>query len=360
MARVFNFNPGPAALPLPVLEKARDAVIDAYGWGMGVMEISHRSPQFAEILETLQERFRKLFSIPDNYKVLFCQGGARTQFGMIPMNFLREKAAYIDTGRWASKAAEEASIFGESKVIASSKETNYDRIPPYSPDLLTGREDYLHITTNNTIYGTQWHEFPDTKGVPLIADMSSDLASRPIDVSKFSLIYAGAQKNLGPAGVTVVIIDTEFAKRAKEDGLPTMLRYSTYIDHNSLFNTPPVWNIFVVGLVMEWIEENGGLEKIGQINREKAEIIYHLIDSKPEFFRGTAQKESRSLMNITFRLPTEELEKKLVAEAAEKGFVGIKGHRSVGGIRVSNYNAVPKEGIEKLAQFLEDFAKQNS
>ena len=360
MGRKFNFNPGPTALPEPVLEKARDAVLDYNGIGLGVMEMSHRSPQFEEILANAQNSLRRLMEIPDDYHILFLQGGARTQFAMIPMNFLHTSGAYINTGTWANKAVDEAQLVGTTKVIASSKDAKFSHIPSNDSFSLNGDESYLHITSNNTIYGTQWHQWPETGDVPLIVDMSSDIASRKVDIKQFDMIYAGAQKNIGPAGVTLAIIKDEFAKKAKSDHLSHMFRYNTFIKANSLYNTPPVWSIFVVSLVLAWIEDIGGIEGISKINQQKADLLYHLFDSNPDFFTGTAKKESRSLMNITVRLPNEELEKELISNASNDGFIGIKGHRSVGGIRISNYNAVTLEAIEKLTAYLKDFAAKHS
>ena len=360
MKRVFNFNPGPAALPQSVLEKAQYAILDAYGWGMGIMEVSHRSPQFVKILEELQARLRRLIGIPDDYHILFCQGGARMQFAMLPMNFLTTSAAYVDTGTWSDKAVEAASLVGETRILASSQEQTYNYIPSIPEGSLREDDCYLHITSNNTIYGTQWHSWPESGDVPLVIDMSSDIASTEFDITPFAMVYAGVQKNLGAAGVTMVLLKDSFAKKAKAEHLPAMLRYDTFIKTNSLYNTPPVWNIFIVSLVAEWLEEQGGLKVIGKQNRNKAAMLYDMIDSQPEFFRGHARKDSRSIMNISFRLPSEELEKKLVAEASEAGFVGIKGHRSVGGIRVSNYNAVTIHAVEQLIDYLNTFAKKYS
>ncbi|TNE44492.1 MAG: 3-phosphoserine/phosphohydroxythreonine transaminase [Deltaproteobacteria bacterium] len=359
MTRLFNFNPGPAALPQSVLEKAQNAILEVDGWGAGIMEVSHRSPQFENMLAEMQVKMRRIMNIPDDYHILFCQGGARMQFAMIPMNFLHTSAAYVDTGTWSDKGIEASELIGETRVVASSKEQNYNHIPAADPSWLQGDESYFHITSNNTIYGTQWHNFPDTGDVPFVIDMSSDIASDVVDFSQFDMIYAGAQKNIGAAGVTLVLIKDEFAQKAKADHLPPMLRYSTFIESNSLYNTPPVWNIFIVKLMIDWLEEAGGLEAIGKRNREKAAALYSVIDESPTFFKGHATEDSRSIMNITFNLPSVELEKKLVADATAAGFMGIKGHRSVGGIRVSNYNAVTVEAVAQLTAFLKDFAKRN-
>ncbi|SFM84718.1 3-phosphoserine/phosphohydroxythreonine transaminase [Thermodesulforhabdus norvegica] len=357
--RVYNFNPGPAALPLPVLERVRDELLDYKGTGMSVMEMSHRSQEFSRILEEAIARIKRLLKLDDRFQVLFLQGGASLQFCMVPMNLALtgKPIDYIDTGTWSSKAIQEAKILGKDvRVIASSEDKEYSYIPGnFSVD-----EDasYLHITSNNTIRGTQWKSFPNTGGIPLVADMSSDIFSRVFDPSPFGLIYAGAQKNAGPAGVTIVIIRKDMLERVPPE-LPTMLKYTTYAEKNSLYNTPPCFAIYVVGLVMEWLEEEiGGLEKMEAINRSKAEMLYSCID-EIEMYRGTAHPDSRSMMNVTFRLPTPELEKKFVEEAAQRGLVGLKGHRSVGGCRASLYNAVPVEAVEKLVEFMREFARNN-
>ena len=357
MPRKVNFNPGPAALPPTVLARAQQAILDYNGLGTGIMEISHRSAPFMELLEATQARMRRLLSIPDNYHILFCQGGARTQFAMVPMNFLQNTAtaAYVNTGTWSKAAIVEAERFGKVNLLASSEESRFDHIPSWQEGALQGSESYIHITSNNTIYGTQWQTWPATKGVPLIVDMSSDIASRHVDISQFAMVYAGAQKNIGPAGVTVVLLQDEFAKTAQFEHLPFMLRYDTYVQNNSLYNTPPVWNIFMVSLVMEWLEEQGGLDSVARTNQKKADLLYQFIDNNAELCRGTARKDSRSQMNICFRLPNEDLEKKLVADADKAGFLGVKGHRRAGGIRVSCYNAVPLEGVERFIAYLETF-----
>lgn len=359
MTRLFNFNPGPAALPVSVLEKAQSAILEMEDWGAGIMEISHRSAQFERLLENLQANLRRVLGIPADYHILFCQGGARMQFAMVPMNFLRSSAAYIDTGVWASGAIAASRLIGETRVVASSQEQQYNHIPDYKSSMLRGDEAYLHITSNNTIYGTQWHQWPETGSVPLVVDMSSDIASEEVDFSRFAMVYAGVQKNLGSTGVTLVLLKDSFAKTAQADHLPDMLRYKTFIDSNSLYNTPPVWSIFIVHLMVQWLEEQGGMAAIARNNRAKAAQLYQLIDEQPDFFRGHSVPKDRSIMNITFRLPSEELEKKLVAESKTAGFMGIKGHRLVGGIRVSNYNAVTLEGMSRLVEFLRSFAKKH-
>lgn len=358
--RVFNFNPGPSALPLEVLQKVQEELLDYQGTGMSIIESSHRSAQYEEINNAAMALIKELLGLGDNFKVLFIGGGASTQFAMVPMNFLREGqvAAYADTGAWANKAAKEAKLFGKVEVIFSSKEEGYRRVPKPADIKLPANCAYLHLTSNNTIWGSQYHAFPDTGAVPLVCDMSSDIASHGIDFSKFSLIYAGAQKNLGPAGVTIIIIRDDFLATAKE-GLPTMLSYATHAKELSLYNTPPVFGVYMVRLVLEWIKKQGGIKAVEKINRAKKDRIYGMMDKYPEFYRGPIDKDSRSWMNLTMRLPNEDLEKKFIAEAKAAGFIGLKGHRSVGGIRVSLYNAVPLEAAEKLAQFMENFKKNN-
>lgn len=351
--RAYNFNAGPSALPREVLEKAQQELLNFQGSGMSIMEMSHRSATFEKVHNEAISRFRKLFAIPNDYEVLFLQGGASLQFTMIPMNFLQagKKASFIMTGVWSEKAYKEAKLFGESMQIASTKENKYRNIP-LSDEIHVDSEDaYVHITSNNTIYGTQWSEFPDTGEVPLIADMSSDIMSKPIDVSKFDMIYAGAQKNLGPSGVTVVIARKGFLAKANTE-IPTFLKYSTHAASNSLYNTPPTFGIYMLGEVLKWIEEKGGLTAIAQQNEEKAKLIYDVIDNSNGFFTGHASKESRSLMNITFRVADEELEKQFLAEAKDAGFVGLNGHRSVGGCRASTYNSVPLDTCKALSDFM--------
>jgi phosphoserine aminotransferase len=358
--RVFNFNPGPSTLPLEVLEQAREELLDYKGSGMSIMESSHRSPEFDEINETTMSLVRELFGLGDDYHVLFLTGGASSQFFMIPMNFASEEhpGAYVDTGTWSAKAIKEAQVLGTPLVAASSKDDEYRRIPSMSEIKFTTNCGYLHITTNNTIKGTQFHKIPETGNVPLIADMSSDIASRKLDYTKFDMFYAGAQKNLGPSGVTLVVLRDSLLQKCR-DGHPTLLTYKTQAEKKSLYNTPPTFGIYLMKLVLEWVKRNGGLEGMDKLNTAKKERIYQLMDLHSDYFRGTAEKDSRSWMNITLRLPSEDLEKKLIAEAKAAGFVGLKGHRSVGGIRVSLYNAMTLEGAEKVAQFMEDFQKKN-
>ena len=357
--RIYNFNPGPAAIPLEVLEEIQGEFLDFKGSGMSVTEVSHRSKPFDDVINDAVERTKRLLKLDDKFKVLFIQGGASMQFAMIPMNFLHDgkSADYVNTGTWSTKAIKEAQILGKAhKVVASSEDKNFSYIPKnieFSPDAV-----YAHITSNNTIKGTQFAEFPDTKGVPIVSDMSSDIMSRPLDMDKFGLVYAGAQKNLGPAGVCMVIVRDDFLEMVP-DNLPSMLKYTTYSAKNSLYNTPPCFAIYTVQLVLKWIEETmGGLEKMEEHNQKKAGLLYDFFDSS-DYYRGTAEKDSRSLMNVTFRLPSEDLEKKFVAEAAKNKLGGLKGHRSVGGCRASIYNAMPMAGIEALVDFMKDFESKN-
>lgn len=357
--RAYNFNAGPAALPLPVLEKAQAEFVDFQGKGMSIMEMSHRSKDYDAVHNEVISLFHELYNIPEDYQVLFLQGGASTQFAMVPMNFLPEgkKAGYVMTGSWSEKALKEAKMLGETYEAASTKDSNYKSIPSLADIKIEPDSAYLHITSNNTIFGTQWDSFPETN-IPLVADMSSDILCKPIDVSKFSLIYAGAQKNLGPSGVTVVIIKKSFVEQAKTD-IPTMLRYGTHISNNSLYNTPPTFGIYMIGLVLKWIKEQGGVAAMYKKNQEKAALIYDTIDQSNGFYVGHASKDSRSLMNITFRLKDEELEKKFLEEAKQAGFIGVNGHRSVGGCRASTYNAVPYETCKALQEFMVQFQKVN-
>ncbi|MEE9402538.1 MAG: 3-phosphoserine/phosphohydroxythreonine transaminase [Desulfobacteria bacterium] len=357
--RIYNFNAGPAAHPLPVLEEIQAEFLNFKGSGMSIMEVSHRSRWFDEVIEDATARVRRLFKLDETFHVLFLQGGASLQFCMIPMNLLPDgqSADYVNTGTWATKAIKECKIQGKPvKVVASSEDKGFSYIPEgisFSPDAA-----YAHITSNNTIKGTQWASFPDTGGVPLVCDMSSDVMSRAFDVSPFGLIYAGAQKNLGPAGATLVLIRDDMLKRVPED-LPSMLKYTTYVQHNSMFNTPPCFAVYTVQLVLKWLEETvGGLDKMEQINREKASLLYRTIDESG-FYIGTAEKESRSVMNVTFRLPAEDLEKQFVQQALEHGLVGLKGHRSVGGCRASIYNATSLEAVKALVDFMGEFARKN-
>ena len=357
--RIHNFNPGPAALPLAVLEEIRDSFLDFAGSGMSIIEISHRSKQFDDVINDAVARTKRLLHLDDSYHVLFLQGGASMQFAMIPMNFLAagNSADYVDTGTWSSKAIQEAQIQGKSiRVVASSADKNYCYIPRdinFNDDAV-----FVHITSNNTIKGTAWADFPDTKGVPIACDMSSDILSKPVDAHKFGLIYAGAQKNVGPAGVCLVIIRNDMLDLVP-DTVPTMLRYTTHAAKNSLYNTPPCFAVYTIDLVLKWLEETiGGLDKMAALNRKKAALLYDFIDAG-DFYRATAEPDSRSLMNVTFRLPDEDLEKKFVGQAQENGLGGLKGHRSVGGCRASLYNAVSLEAVEALVDFMKTFEKKN-
>jgi phosphoserine aminotransferase len=358
--RAYNFNAGPSALPLSALQKAQSELLDFQGAGMSILEMSHRGKEYEAVHNQVIALLRELLSIPEDYDVLFLQGGASLQFAMVPMNFLPagRRAAYVTTGVWSEKALAEAKSLGDVYEAATTKAGRHSNIPAPGDLKYDADAAYLHITSNNTIYGTQWREFPDTGNVPLIADMSSDILSRPFDVSKFSLIYAGAQKNLGPAGVTVVIIKKSFLATANP-GIPTMLRYGTFAKENSLYNTPPTFGIYLMGLVLAWVKEQGGLAAITRRNEEKAALIYDAIDASQGFYTGHAVPADRSRMNLTFRLPTEELEKKFLAEAKQANFVGLAGHRSVGGCRASAYNAVPVEACQALRELMVKFQKDN-
>jgi len=357
--RVFNFNPGPSTLPLDVLKKLQKDLLNFENTGMSIMEISHRSPEYDKIHNEAIKLTKELMGLDNSYKVLFVGGGASTQFAYIPMNFLsgQKVGAYVDTGTWSTKAIKEANILGKNvHLAASSKDDGFTHIPTnlnYPKDAA-----YLHITTNNTIKGTQFHQPPATDSVPLIADMSSDILSHQIDFSKFSMIYAGAQKNLGPAGVTMIVLKENMLEKITE-GLPTMIDYRTHVTKNSLFNTAPTLPIYIVKLVLEWIKDQGGLAAVEATNRAKKDVVYNMLDENPDYFAAPVKKDSRSWMNIVFRLPSEELEQKLVSEAKLAGFIGLKGHRSVGGIRVSLYNAMTLEGAEKVTDFIMNFRKNN-
>lgn len=359
--RAFNFNAGPSALPLEVLETAQKELVNFQDTGMSIMELSHRSPEYEAVHNAAINRLKKLYSIPENYEVLFVQGGASTQFATIPMNFLQAgtRASYIMTGSWSEKAIKEAKLFGDTKELASSKLDQYRYIPQVIASDIDGTDAYIHLTSNNTIYGTQWHQFPNIGDIPLIADMSSDIMSKPIDIEKFDLIYAGTQKNLGPSGVTVVIIKKELLQKANST-ISTMFNFNTHADKNSLYNTPPTFGIYMLGEVLKWIEKQGGLQTIAKQNAEKASYIYDTIDNSNGFYMGHAEKDSRSLMNITFNLQSEELEKQFLTEAKEAGFVGLNGHRSIGGCRASTYNAVTKEACVALSTFMKEFQQKNN
>jgi phosphoserine aminotransferase len=361
MQEIHNFNAGPAILPKPVLEQAQRELLDYQGRGMSIMEMSHRSKEYEAINAEAEAAFKRLLGLAgDDYRVLFLQGGASSQFAMVPLNFLPAGASadYLVTGAWAEKAIEEAGKLGQAREAASTRAGGFRRIPGHDEIQLSDAPAYVHITSNETIQGTQWHTWPDVGDRPLVADMSSDILSRPLDAARFALIYAGAQKNLGPAGVTVVLIRQSWLKSANQ-GLPTMFSYATHAKNNSLYNTPPVFAVYMLNLVLEWIEDCGGLEAIGERNRHKAATLYAAIDDSGGFYRGHAEAGSRSLMNVTFRLPSEDLEKKFVSEAAGAGMVGLAGHRSVGGIRASIYNAMSQEGCAALASFMGEFARRN-
>jgi phosphoserine aminotransferase len=357
--RILNFSSGPAVLPLPVLKTAQSELLSLPGVGMSILEISHRSKTFEDILGRAEADIRALAGVPPNYRVLFLQGGASLQFAMIPMNLLAPGATgdYLVTGVWASKAADEARKIGKVHVAATTKAEQFTRIPRAEEIVLTQGAAYVHMTSNNTIYGTQWRDLPSVGDVPLVSDASSDIFSRPIDVSRHALIYAGAQKNLGPAGVTVVIIHEDLLARSPA-ALPAMLSYAVHAANGSLYNTPPTFGVYLLGLVARWLIDQGGLPAIAEVNERKAARLYAEID-RSGFYRGTAQKDSRSRMNVTFRLPSEDLEEQFVKESQAAGLDGLKGHRSVGGLRASIYNAFPEEGIEALVGFMQDFEKRN-
>jgi phosphoserine aminotransferase len=356
--RVFNFAPGPATLPYEVLLKAGQDVVNFQQTGIGLIEISHRSKEFIAVADETEANLRELMGIPSNYKVLFLQGGASSQFFMVPMNLLGagKKGTYLNTGAWSKKAIKEAKLFGSVEVPFSSEETGFKRVPKPNEYSTADDSEYLYYVSNNTIYGTQFPDLPVSKKM-LISDMSSDILSRKVDVSKFGLIFAGAQKNLGPAGVTVVIIREDLLGRTPEN-TPTMLAYKTHADKASMFNTPPCFAIYVMGEVLKWLKKIGGVSAIEKINKEKAAILYAAID-KTEYYRGHAEKDSRSLMNVPFNLPTKDLEAKFIAEATAVGLNGLKGHRSLGGCRASIYNAFPREGVIKLVEFMRQFEAKN-
>lgn len=359
MKRVHNFSAGPATLPLSVLEKAQKELTDYNSKGASIMEMSHRSSEYKSINEQAVNRLKSITGAGDDWDVLFLQGGASSQFMMVPFNFLSEgqTADYIDTGTWSAKAIKEAKLFGNVHIPFSSKEENYSRIPSADELQFSKEAVYTHITSNNTIFGTQFSAEPETGGSLLVCDASSDFLSRPIDLNKYGLIYAGAQKNLGPAGVTIVMIRTSFMKNQKTSPIPTMLNYKTHLE--KIFNTPPVFAVYFVNYVLEWIQEKGGLDYFNTFNTEKANLLYSEID-KDDFYTGTVHKDSRSKMNVTFRLPTEELEAEFLSKAAENNLVNLKGHRSVGGIRASIYNACEMDSVRALSNFMKAFRTENS
>lgn len=359
MNRTWNFYAGPATLPLPALQRAQDEFIDWAGTGMSVMETSHRSKEYDEVHHEAMNLLTEILGLDEDHKVLFLQGGASTQFAMIPMNFIPQggSADYIDTGAWSAKAMKEANIVASCREAGSSKAQGYTRIPSETELNLDPNAAYLHLTSNNTIKGTQFHEFPDSGNVPLVGDMSSDFLWRPFDANRFSLIYAGAQKNIGPSGVTVVIVRKSWVEKAKVDHVPTMLRYATHVEKDSLYNTPPSFSIYMVRNVLLWVKEQGGLEGMQKRNLEKADLLYGLFEELSDFYRCPVEKESRSTMNVVFRLPSEDLEARFVTEAVKAGFVGLKGHRSVGGCRASIYNAMEPAGVKALVEFMREFAR---
>ncbi len=359
MDRVYNFSAGPSMLPLEVLEQAQKEMLCYGNSGMSVMEMSHRSKDFEEIIETAEADLRELMNIPDNYKVLFLQGGGHTQFAMVPLNLFRnsKKCDLVNTGQWSKKAMAEAKRYGTVNLVASSEDKTFTYIPKLDPAKFDPEADYFYITLNNTIYGTRWTKLPETGNVPLVADASSNILSEEIDVSKFGLIFAGAQKNVGPAGVTIVIIREDLIGHAL-DFTPTMLDYETHAKENSLYNTPPTYAIYVAGLTFKWLKKLGGVKAMEKINREKAAILYDFLDNS-KLFKGTVVPEDRSLMNVPFVLPSEELNEKFIALAKSKGFVNLKGHRTVGGMRASIYNAMPVEGVKKLVELMAQFEKDN-
>jgi phosphoserine aminotransferase len=356
--RIYNFSPGPAVLPLEVLEQAAIDIVNFQKSGIGIAEMSHRSKDFIKVADDTEQLLRELYEIPKNYKVLFLQGGASSQFFMVPMNLLSagKKASYLNTGTWSKKAIKEAKLFGEVEIPFSSEEKKFNRVPVNGEYTIDKDSEYVYFVSNNTIYGTQFKEFPETDKM-LISDMSSDILSRKVDVSKFGLIFAGAQKNLGPAGVTIVIIREDLLDRAPAN-IPTMLKYKTHAEKDSMFNTPPCFAIYIVGEVLKWLKKNGGIAAMDEVNKEKAALLYAAIDES-SYYRGHAEPASRSLMNVTFNLATPELEAKFIAEATKLGLNGLKGHRSIGGCRASIYNAFPQEGVVKLVNFMREFKENN-
>ncbi|MBI4510409.1 MAG: 3-phosphoserine/phosphohydroxythreonine transaminase [Deltaproteobacteria bacterium] len=361
MTRVANFNAGPAALPVPVLERARDELLEFGKSGMSIMEHSHRGKAYEGVHNEAIALLREILAIPETHHVLFLQGGASLQFAMVPMNFLGagKSADYINTGHWSERAIEETQLIGKVRIAGSTKVgKTFPRVPKPGEIQVDPAAAYVHTTTNNTIEGTQWQVEPDTGAVPLVADASSDILSRRIDVSRYGLIYAGAQKNIGPSGVVVVIARKDLVASGRKD-IPTILRYSTFAEHNSLFNTPPSFAVYMVRNVMAWIKEVGGLPQIEAWNKEKGRLLYGTIDAHPDYYTSPVENESRSLMNVVWRLPSEALEEKFVKDATSAGLVGLKGHRSVGGMRASTYNAVTVDDVKKLCGFMEEFAKKN-
>ena len=359
MSRVYNFSAGPAVLPESVLKEAAAEMLDYRGTGMSVMEMSHRSKAYQAIIDEAEADLRSLMGIPENYKVLFMQGGAHLQFSMVPMNFMKNKVAdYIITGQWAKRAWQEAKMFGTANAIASSADKTFSYIPDCSDLPISPDADYVYICENNTIYGTKFHELPNTKGKDLVSDISSCFLSEPVDVTKYGMLYGGVQKNIGPAGVVIGIIREDLITEDVLPGTPTMLRYKTHADNGSMYNTPPAYGIYICGKVFKWLKEMGGLEAMKEYNVKKAQVLYDFLDSS-RFFRGTVEKKDRSLMNVPFVTGDSEKDAAFVKAAADAGFVNLKGHRSVGGMRASIYNAMPIEGVEKLVQFMDRFEKDN-
>ena len=360
MSRVYNFSAGPAVLPEEVLQEAANEMFDYRGSGMSVMEMSHRSKIYQAIIDEAEADLRDLLNIPDNYKVLFLQGGASQQFAMIPMNLMKNKVAdYIITGQWAKKAWQEAQKYGKANAVASSADKTFSYIPDCSDLPISEDADYVYICENNTIYGTKYKQLPNTKGKVLVSDVSSCFLSEPMDVTKYGIVYGGVQKNIGPAGVVIVIIREDLIPETVDDTVPTMLRYSIHADNGSMYNTPPAYGIYICGKVFKWLKKMGGLEAMKAHNEKKAKILYDFLD-RSKLFKGTVRKEDRSLMNVPFVTGDEELDAKFVKEATAAGFVNLKGHRTVGGMRASIYNAMPIEGVEKLVAFMEEFEKANS
>ncbi|ODA40359.1 3-phosphoserine/phosphohydroxythreonine transaminase [Desulfosporosinus sp. BG] len=359
MARIYNFSAGPAVLPEEVLREAAEEMLDYRGTGMSVMEMSHRSKAFEQIIGDAENTLRDLLKIPDNYKVLFLQGGASQQFAMIPMNLMKNKVAdHINTGQWAKKAISEGKLYGKINVIASSDDKTFSYIPDLKDLKISDDADYVYICHNNTIYGTKYNELPETGGKILVADMSSDILSEPVDVTKYGLIFAGVQKNIGPAGVVVVIIREDLITEDVLPGTPTMLKYKTHADNKSLYNTPPAYGIYICGKVFKWVQNLGGLEAMQKINLEKAAMLYDFLDSS-KLFRGTVVKKDRSLMNVPFVTGSDELDAKFIKEAKAAGFENLKGHRTVGGMRASIYNAMPMAGVKALVEFMKKFEEEN-
>ena len=359
MSRVYNFSAGPAVLPEEVLKEAAAEMLDYQGTGMSVMEMSHRSKAYQRIIDEAEADLRDLMNIPDNYKVLFLQGGAHQQFAMVPMNLMKNKVAdYIITGQWAKKAWKEAQLYGKANVIASSEDETFSYIPDCTDLPVSEDADYVYICENNTIYGTKFHQLPNTKGKLLVSDVSSCFLSEPVDVTKYGIIYGGVQKNIGPAGVVIVIIREDLITEDTLPGTPTMLKYKTHADAGSMYNTPPAYGIYICGKVFKWLKNQGGLEAMKAYNEKKAAILYDFLD-RSRLFKGTVRKEDRSLMNVPFVTGDKDLDAKFVKEAEAAGFVNLKGHRSVGGMRASIYNAMPIEGVEKLVAFMEQFEKNN-